>query len=80
MAIIAIVNKSDLNGCFAAEQYTNQCNRCYKVLTCKIKSEYHKNGIIAKTAERKHKLKIEIKQRENLIINDQNKALEIFKK
>ena len=78
MAIITIINKSELNNCFSAEQYTNQCHKCDKVLTCKIKSKYHKEGIIIKSNQRKQDLKSEMLKRKDSIKKDTLRALSIF--
>ena len=45
MAVIVIKMKSKINNCWSPYQYTDQCHTCEKVLTCKIKSNYHAKGI-----------------------------------
>lgn len=75
MANIIIVNKSDLNACWSPFQYNNQCNKCDKVLTCKVKSEYHKSGILQYAKEKKDSVKKETLKRLSSISCDISKAL-----
>ena len=51
---IAIIKRSELNGCFSALQYTGNCHLCEKVLTCNVRSEFHKDGAL-KALEDKEK-------------------------
>ncbi len=41
---IVIINKSQLNNCWSALQYINNCDQCKKVQTCKIQSKNRLNG------------------------------------
>ena len=60
---IAIVKKSELNDCWSALQYTDNCDKCDKLYTCKVKSKFHKNGIIKAYKKRKAALDKEYKSR-----------------
>jgi len=42
---IAIVKKSQTNDCLSPYQYTDNCHQCDKIFTCKIKSQFHVNGL-----------------------------------
>ncbi len=42
---IAIVKKSDTNDCLSPYQYTDNCHQCDKIFTCKIKSQFHIDGL-----------------------------------
>lgn len=42
---IAIVNRSEINTCLSALQYTDECVQCDKIFSCTIKSKYHINGL-----------------------------------
>jgi len=68
---IAIVMKSQTNGCLSPYQYTDNCHQCDKIFTCKIKSDFHVNGlhkkeqfeidkIMASEKERLQKLKTDV--------------------
>jgi hypothetical protein len=72
---IVIVKKSDLNNCWSPYQYTNNCAQCDKVLTCKIKSIFHKKGIVNYAQEKIQSLNAEFKERTETIINNSEKAL-----
>lgn len=64
---IVIVNKNDLNGCWSSLQYTDNCHQCDKVLRCKIKSQFHINGLLRKESFEIDKILSEHKTRlENL--------------
>lgn len=42
---IAIVKKSETNECLSPYQYTDNCHQCDKIFTCKVKSNFHVNGL-----------------------------------
>lgn len=85
MAIITIVNKSKLNSCWSAFQYTNQCHRCNKCMPdnksfspCKIKSEEHKTGVIIVTEGRIRHAKRRSKHAIYQALRNKRKALKMF--
>jgi hypothetical protein len=63
---IAIVSKNDLNGCFSPLQYTDTCHECEKIFTCKVKSQFHINGL-----KRKEQIELEkiMEENENRLSN-----------
>lgn len=77
---IAIVNKSQLSEkfqCISALQYTKNCHECDYVFSCKVKSQFHINGI--KKKERMETTRV-LKARESDLNRIKNNALNALKK
>lgn len=57
---ITIIQRSQLNGCWSPLQYNDVCHECDKIFTCKVKSEYHINGL-----KRKESIELDMIMKEN---------------
>lgn len=77
---IAIVNKSELNNCWSALQYTNNCLLCDKILTCKVSSNYHKDGLTNKLEYEKNRIISEHQERLTKLEKDVNNTLKVITK
>jgi adenosine deaminase len=61
----ATVSLKELNSCWSALQYTNNCHLCEKIATCKVKSKYRKEGLKKYYEEKENKLIKEFNERMN---------------
>lgn len=76
---IAIVLSSNLNDCLSPYQYTDTCHECDKIFICKVKSEYHLNGLKRKEHIEIDKIMEENKNRLNNLKLNVEKTLKIIK-
>lgn len=82
---IAIINKSQLNNCWSPLQYTDSCHLCDKVMLgndkyipCKIKSSFHKKGVLLHIEGKKKRIMEEAKGRIQRLNDEKEKSLKIF--
>lgn len=76
---IAIINSSQLNSCWSALQYTESCHLCDKVMTCKVVSDFHKNGITEFVENKRQLFQQEISNKMKIHEYQAEKAMSIFK-
>lgn len=75
---IAIVKRSKLNNCWSALQYNDSCVLCDKVITCKVKSHFHRNGLLAKLESEKSKILAEHESRLLKLETEISSSLKLF--
>jgi len=75
---IAIVNSKDLNQCWSALQYTDNCDQCSRIDRCEVRNEYHKNGIVRRARKKKCSLNDEYRRRMSAIIKEEKESLKIY--